>query len=631
MNRVTGWLIQALRWPRLATVLLLAIIALGVFSLPSVRFDGDIHRVFLSDSPLSTAQRAMEARLPSDETVAILVEASEPLSDAQLGAARDVALDLELVDGIASVASPFSLRFPPGYSPDPEAPVFPVELAGSGWSERLAAFQALETGLPTLTNADDTALLILASVDLEGRDLTATLADIRSETDRLADAGLTVSITGEEIINLAVAEGLRAELPWLNVVGALIVIALTAFMVRDVRLVALATVPAVVAAMLTVAASVWLNYPLTVISNIMPVFVLILGVANGVHLALSLSVLDGERRERIETCLREVGPATFLTGLTTAVAFGSIMLTSNEQLFEFAMLGAVGILLSVAVGLPCFALLALAIAPPPRTRREPGAGLSSALGNIGLRVPRLTAIVGGVLLAVSLVGFLTTSAWFPMYRNLPQGSVVAAANDRIAEDFGGVFQAVVEMPKGAEWADLTRAVKAVEAEAPKDSVFSEVTLARWLGEPDTRPDDAYAARFPEALTQTFRDPEAGTLRFTVNLPEPMRSTATLDEFDRVEAAALGAGAERVLGFTAIMRHETITLIRQLSFSLLIASLVATGLIALVYRDIHLAPIVLAVNLLPVLAVASLLHVVAGGQDGRNSDPRADGCLRYCRG
>jgi hypothetical protein len=51
----------ALNFPRMATLCLLATLVLIGTSLSRLSFDGDIHRVFLSDSPLSQAQRAYEA------------------------------------------------------------------------------------------------------------------------------------------------------------------------------------------------------------------------------------------------------------------------------------------------------------------------------------------------------------------------------------------------------------------------------------------------------------------------------------------------------------------------------------------------------------------------------------------
>jgi hypothetical protein len=53
--------LAALRWPKAATALILALLVLIGASLPQLRFDDDIHRVFLSDSALSDAQRQYEA------------------------------------------------------------------------------------------------------------------------------------------------------------------------------------------------------------------------------------------------------------------------------------------------------------------------------------------------------------------------------------------------------------------------------------------------------------------------------------------------------------------------------------------------------------------------------------------
>ena len=104
----------ALAFPKMATTCLLALLILIVLSLPRLSFDDDTHRVFLSDSALSTAQRAYDAEqsLPLS-TVLIHASAGDTLTATQMIALRTLALDIEFLDGVTAVASPFILRWPP--------------------------------------------------------------------------------------------------------------------------------------------------------------------------------------------------------------------------------------------------------------------------------------------------------------------------------------------------------------------------------------------------------------------------------------------------------------------------------------------------------------------------------------
>ncbi|CTQ51470.1 efflux RND transporter permease subunit [Jannaschia donghaensis] len=608
MTRLIFWIVDR---PKVAAVILLAALAVLFAPLGTLRFDGDVGRVFLSDSPLSKAQRTFDASSQGAIIdVAILIEADEPLSPADLKAARDLALNLEFADGVAAVSSTFSLRFPPRHAVFPDAPVLPADLADDA-PGRLDAFRGLETGLPTLIA--ERALLFVVAVDTKTSDTRQAIEDLDEIAAPLRDAGLRVTLTGAEAVAVQMRAGLSADLLRLNAIGAVLTALTALLLLRNLRLAVIAVGPGLASGLAVLGLAAWLGQPITVLSNVIPVLMLILGVANGLHLTVHLTAEEGSLSNRIARTLATVGPASVLTALTTALAFGTILGTGNMQLEEFATLGAVGAIITLVILLPGFAILSALLAPAPRALGKGFARTAERIGGPALRMPRRTAAAGGVLLVLAGAGFSTTQAWFPLYQNLPADSALAPAHDRIAGDFGGAFRLWVEMPEEAAWPDLRRAVRAVEAAVKADSVLSELALARWLGTPETPPSDEARARLPTVVTDRLRDPETGRLRFAVALPEPMRSSETLIAFDRIEAAALAGGAAQVLGLPAIMRHESVALIYQLSLGLLAACAGGALLVAGWLRQPRLFPIVLISNLLPVLIVGAALHMIAAGQ------------------
>lgn len=81
-----------------------------------------------------------------------------------------------------------------------------------------------------------------------------------------------------------------------------------------------------------------------------------------------------------------VGLACALTALTTAVAFASITLTGTAQLFEFAVLGAIGTMLSFGVDIVTFALLGRIIPFSDRPFRKPLHGGEAARPRVMIEV-----------------------------------------------------------------------------------------------------------------------------------------------------------------------------------------------------------------------------------------------------
>lgn len=597
--------LAALAWPRSASILLFAVLVLIGSTLPRLSFDDDIHRVFLSDSPLSQAQRAYEAaQSPPLSTVLIYVTSPDRLDAGDMTTLRDLSLDLEFLDGVTAVASPFILRWPPMPDAPSGTPLFSTRIEPK-FADDVAGFEALATGLPTFLNDNFTAMLLSVSVDTDQTTIATAMSDIQAELDRALPAELSANVTGEDVISSEIVSGLKDDLVALNLWGALIVTLAAFALLRDLRMALLAVVPALFGAASVLALPVWLGYPITVLSNVIPILLLVLGVADGVHLAGHLKH-QGTVQDAVET----VGPACALTALTTAAAFASIMLTGNAQLFEFAVLGAIGTVLSFVIVIVTFALLGRVIAVSAKPVPQISARFASRLAQAGAARPRVTVAVSFFTLMIAAFAFSQTKAWFPLYQNLPDNSAILTTNDAITDDFGGVFQMVVQA--SGDWQETQDLVNALEAVNPPQTILSEVNFARWLGHQDTPPTPQELETLPQALVDQLRSGE-DISRIFVSMPEPMRSDDTLVRFDAAFDTAIAAGADTVIGLPTIMRQEAVSLITQLSFGLIIAAIGATALVAFAFRSLWLVPILIIPNVLPLMITGASLHLWAQGQ------------------
>lgn len=591
----------ALRFPRIAALCMAALLVLFGLSLTRLSFDDDMYRVFLSDSPLSQAQRAYEAAQSPPVSTALIHVTSQAAMDAEdMTALRNLSLDLEFIDGVTAVTSPFILRWPRTADAPSGTPVFPAEITDA-FVDDLAAFDALGTGLPTFVNDGLTAVLLSVSVDTDRTAIPAAIAAIHAEIDRTLPQALAAHITGEDVIGAEIIAALQADLIALNLWGALIIAVAAIVVLRDLRMAVLAVVPALIGAAGVLALSVWIGYPITVLSNVIPILLLVLGVANGVHLAGHL-----KDHGAVDETIKAIGPACALTAITTAIAFAAITISGNAQLYEFGVLGAVGTMLSFAVVIATFALLArvmpLSDTPIPKLSGR----FAVYLTGIATARPRATLGVCAVVLVLATTGFSQLTAWFPLYQNLPDNSATLTTNDEIARDFGGVFQMIVET--GGDWSATRILAENLEATSPPNTVLSELTLARWLGDAEARPSPSDLETVPAALVSQIRD--AGTSRIFIAMAEPMRNDATLAQFERVYATA--SDARSVIGLPTIMRQEAVSLIQQLSLGLIVAALGATLIVAAAFRSARLIPILILPNILPLMITGASLHLWAQG-------------------
>ena len=596
----------ALKSPKIALSVMLALLILIGLSLPRVAFDDDINRVFLSDSQLSQAQLSYEASLrPRTSALLILVHSEAAFTTQQMAVIRDMTEALGDINGVEFVASPFSLRWPLNSLLWPFGdPVF-EETISDDFLSKIDAFNDFDTGLPTLISPNGDSMIINVTVNTEKTPVKVAIDSVSTELAAMLPDSLKANITGEEAISAEVVSGLKDDLLSLNMWGALL-IALAAFLLlRDFRMTALAVIPALFGAASVLALSVWLGYPVTVLSNVIPILILVLGVANGLHLVGHLKN-NGSLHDAVKT----VAPACALTALTTAIAFACIMLSGNEQMYEFAVLGAVGTLQAYVVVIVSFALLGRVIKLSERPVPPLSLDIARNIANTGSRWPRTTIALCLTLLVVSFVGFTQTKAWFPLYQNLPDNSETRAVNDAISKDFGGVFRMIVQT--NGSWDQTKKLVEALEAETGPRTVLSEVNIARWWAHPSEEPSQKELDRFPPQVVEAFSGAD-NVSRIFVSVPEPMRSDQTLDHFDVLYNTAQDNGADQILGLPTIMRVEAVRLIDQLSSGLILAALGGVTICALAFRSIRLLPVLAVPNVLPLVLTGASLHFWAEGE------------------
>ena len=93
------------------------------------------------------------------------------------------------------------------------------------------------------------------------------------------------------------------------------------------------------------------NKPLTVLSNLVPVLLIIIGLSDSIHF-LSRYKEEKNRyskKEAIERTICYIGPACLLTSLTTAASFGSLALSHTLMIRDFGIIAAAGVMVAYAL------------------------------------------------------------------------------------------------------------------------------------------------------------------------------------------------------------------------------------------------------------------------------------------
>lgn len=622
--------------PWLAAALTLLLLGIAGYGLSKVAFDENLRSVFSGNTPqfIAYANATRQFVDPENELI-VLVESDalgEPDSFARL---RDFQFELQLIDGVANVFSLFALREPPGETD--EAPLIVGDHADRLTPELVDRIRTHPILGAKLLSADAKAMLYVVTPQETGPSLDAPRR-IRDEIETVADGifagtGTTATITGFPVVRIAVVDTLVRDQRVLNAVGALIGLAMSLIVFRSLTASVMTAVPAVLSGLVIAGGLGAIGVQISVMTNVIPVLVMILGYVDGMHLSRAFRLnrdAGASPAEAAREAIETIGPACILASLTTSVAFLSLVFSDVRVIRDFGWVGAIGCLVGSLFVLMLHSLLAVAIGRFWKERGDAAGTLIGWLGGPSAAIGRLTVdharsigAIAFVLVAVLGSMYAAVRPEYSVREHLYESHPTNAALARIDEKLGGSFPVHVILPLGdldptspealARIGAVHRAVAAVEGVETPLSIWS---LVEWLG---GTLDAATADRIEKiieelapATRQRFYGSEGGTLLSVSIRDAPTAVTEAL--IDRIETAARGAGGDDVIvtGVTVITAREATRTIANLNFSLMGAIVSGILVILLAFRSWRIAVTSIIPNILPLLGTGALLLLLGRG-------------------
>ena len=172
------------------------------------------------------------------------------------------------------------------------------------------------------------------------------MAVARAVPDVAPPLGAEVTVTGNPAVYASVIDVLSLFLLFIPPVVLFLILATFFANVGSRRLTILAVVPALVGSLWTFGLIAALGFPVDIVTVIVPIFVLVMGSADGLHFVThyqDVSKETPERLDRVVSTLREVGVPMILTTISTAVGFLSLLVTDIRPIRQLGLFAAVGI------------------------------------------------------------------------------------------------------------------------------------------------------------------------------------------------------------------------------------------------------------------------------------------------
>jgi hypothetical protein len=237
---------------------------------------------------------------------------------------------------------------------------------------------------------------------LSARENSAFSRAVLETVDRHRREDATIHLTGQPLVAFALTRSMAQDVPRIFG-GALLLVGLMIIVLfRRLSPLLLATSIVLLSLLSTLGIAQLIGFPISLPTQILPSFLLAVGVGYTIHLLTvffrSLAK-RGERQAALEETLREVGLPILMTAVTTIAGLVSFVAATMEQAFQLGITGAIGVGVTSVYAL-VFLPAVLSVLPLSAERNEAGVergtGLLLACARLSTAHPK--KLVGATLL-----------------------------------------------------------------------------------------------------------------------------------------------------------------------------------------------------------------------------------------
>lgn len=383
-----------------------------------------------------------------------------------------------------------------------------------------------------------------------------------------------------------------------------------------------------------------LGKPIDMIANIIPTVLLVIGLADAVHLLtyfLRLRQAGESQEAALRAAVEKVGPATVLTTLTTALGFLTLMTSSFQPLVDLGLFTTLGIL--IALGLTYTVIPACIRLWPPDTLidRLRHAPWQQVLSRVYTRIPKHASLIMALWAAIGLLGvagalLLTVNNY--VLEDLRDDHPLRKDFEFFANRFGGVrsfeLEVSVREPNARIWdLKVLDEIWALEAYlhthygvsnlispanliARANQVYHQGNL-RYYGLPRDSAlitDLVFALEggWQESLPERVYADDGRTARITGKIPDwgSRMIAGKNQELRRYMDQHLKTIEGRITGTAHLMDLNHRYMVRDVLLGLAIAVVLIGGLFATLLGSFRVLFISLIVNLIPLLGMAGIM-------------------------
>lgn len=476
---------------------------------------------------------------------------------------------------------------------------------------------------------------------------------IKSIKDPIEDFGQSKGVemhySGMPYIRTVISQMIQRELISFMFLAIAIAAIILLFFFRSLKALAFSLLVVVIGVIWTLGTLAIFGYEITILSGIIPPILIIIGIENCIYLITKYHteyISHGNQAKALARVVQKVGYATLLTNVTTAVGFGSFMITGNAILVEFGIVASINIILMFVFTLILIPTLYSFYAPPSarHTKHLTFKWMKSiSKGIVGViqyhRPKALIAVI--ILILISAYGIYRVENKGSMVDDIPVKNKMYKDLKFFEENLSGVLPVEITIdtkkPKGLfSISTLNRInqfqekLKDYEAVSKPLSIVEVVKFskqafyngrAEMYSMPNQNEKNFILSYLPDVekgnndskILNSFIDTSYQIARISLrikNLFTPQIADLKLQLRNDLDSIFPSEKYEtHITGSTIVFQKGSEYLVRNLIYSLLLAIAIISILMFLMFNNIQMVLISMVSNLLPLLATAGMMGLL----------------------
>ncbi len=312
---------------------------LAVVALFQIQFNADVASFITDGNERGEAFAALQAKYETADPVNVLLSLPEGETFAETDRLVELVRfrdELATLDGVSAVAAVV-----PDVNPLDGSAVTPDLIAAA--PEPMLSGMISGPFSTLLLSEDARHTMLLVVPDDDGISVARAIGDLE------APAGMELTVSGNPAIYAAVIDILSLFLLAIPPVVVFLLIVTFYANVGERRLTILAVIPALLGSLWTFGLLSGLGREIDIVTVIVPIFVLVMGSADGLHFVThfqDVAADTDDAHERVVSTLREVGIPMILTTVSTAAGFLSLLATDIRPIRQLGVFAAIGITLA---------------------------------------------------------------------------------------------------------------------------------------------------------------------------------------------------------------------------------------------------------------------------------------------